>query len=215
MSKKLIVFDVDGVLLNNKLGGFKEMLIILGKEKEVKIIDEEYQKRKHLGPWGLEELSKLYEGFSENNLSKTSIEYCKQNLQKGVQETINEFKKRGFLVGALSSNPQFIMDSLGKMFSLDFSEGTRLEFKKGVATGKIKKKVDRYKKAKILEEKIKDYKVGKKDIIVVGDSITDLPMAGLAGTFVAFCPKDKLVKEKANKIIENFQELKELLLCIK
>lgn len=33
--KKLLVFGVDSVLLDNKLGGFKDILEILGKEREV------------------------------------------------------------------------------------------------------------------------------------------------------------------------------------
>lgn len=215
MSKKLIVFDVDGVLLDNQMGGFKDILIILGKGQEVKKIDEEYQRRKNSGPWGLDKLAELYKGLSENKLKEITLKYCQKTLRKDAPKTISNLKNKSYITGALSSNHQFLMDTLAEILDLDFSEGTKLEFKKGVATGKIKKKVDRYGKAKILEEKIKDYGLKKEDIFVVGDSITDLPMAELAGTFIAFCPKDKLVKEKANKIMENFQELKELLLCIK
>jgi len=211
MNKRLIVFDVDGVLLNNKMGGFKDILILLEKEKDVQIIDEEYQKRKHVGPWGMEQLAELYQGFYQNRLRELAIKYCQKNLTKGVTSSLAKLKKRGYVIGALSSNPQFIMDVLTKELPLDFSEGTRLEFKEGVATGRIQRKVDRYIKAEILQKKIKDYQSKKEDTIVVGDSITDIPMAELAGTFIAFCPKQDIVKEKANLIVANFQQLKLLL----
>lgn len=211
MGKKLIVFDVDGVLLDNERGGFKDILIVLGKDREVQRIDEEYQRRKHLGPWGLEELSKLYQGFSENELKRKVFNYCQQNLMEGAKAVLNKLKKKGYIVGALSSNPQFIMDALAQILALDFSEGTRLEFKGSGATGKIQKKVDRYGKAEILQEKMENYQIKKENLIVVGDSITDLPAAELAGVFIAFRPKDNIVKERANKIVENFQQLKKLL----
>ena len=212
MPKKLIVFDVSGILLKEKMGGFKDVLVLLGKGENVKKIDAEYRRKKHAGPWGLEKLSKLSKGFPGDKLRKTAFDYCKQNLQERAKETIKELKEKGFLVGALSSNPQFIIAPLTEILALDFSEGTQLEFKEGVATGKIQKKVDRYGKAKILEKKMKDYKLKKKDVIVIGHSITDLPMAELAGTFIAFCPKEDIVKEKATKIVENFHQLKEELL---
>lgn len=34
MKQKLIVFDVDGVLLDNKLGGFKDILMPLERKKK-------------------------------------------------------------------------------------------------------------------------------------------------------------------------------------
>lgn len=210
MSKKLIVFDVDGVLLDNKLGGFKDILVLLGKEKEVKKIHKEYQKRKFIGPWSLEKLAKLYEGFLRKRLEKLAMKYCKKNLMKGVKECLKELKKKKFIIGALSSNPQFIMDALRNILPLDFCEGTRLEFQKGIATGKIKRKVDRYIKAKILKEKIRKYKLEKENTILVGDSISDLPMAKFVKIFIAFLPKEKDVKEKANFVIKR-KDLREIL----
>jgi len=211
MEKKLIVFDVDGVLLDNRMGGFKDILIISGKIDEVQRLDKIYQKRKHFSPWGLKELAKLYKGLSEEELRKMALNYCCETLRKGAKEVLERLKEKGYLMGALSSNPQFVMDALSKILPLDFSGGTRLKFKNGIATGGIQKKIDRYGKAKILEKIIKNYRLKKKNVIVVGDSITDLPMAEKAGAFIAFYPKENIVKEKANKIVRNFPQLEKLL----
>ena len=78
-----------------------------------------------------------------------------------MKEFIKELKKRDFLIGAISANPQFVMDVLTEILPLDFSEGTKLEFKDGIATGKIKRKIDRYIKAEILKEKRKKYGLKK------------------------------------------------------
>lgn len=199
--KKLIVFDADGVLLDNKIGAFKEILVLLGKEKEVEAIDEEYQRRKFAGPWGLEQLAGLYKGISQEELKIVALGYCQNNLMKGAKECLAELKRKSYIVGALSSNPRFIMDTLSEILLLDFAEGTGLEFRKGVATGKIVRKVDRYIKAQTLEEKMNQLGFRKQAVVIVGDSITDLPMAERAGFFIAFNAKEE-VKEKADVIVE-------------
>jgi len=212
MNKKLIVLSADGVLLDNKMSSFKEILMILGKGSEAEEIDKEYQQRKQGSPWGLEQLAQLYQGLSEDKLKETAMKYCQENLAEGAKECVNELKEKGYIVGALSSNPQFILDSLAQNLSLDFAEGTELEFKEGIATGKIQKRVDRYIKAEILQNKREHYGLETEDVIVVGDSITDIPMAELAGIFIGFSPKDGIVKEKATKVVENFPQLRKELL---
>jgi len=197
---KLIIFDVDGVLLDNKLGGFKDILFALGKESEVKIIDAEYQRRKHLGPWGLEELANLYKGFSLEKLSNLSSEYCEKNLVIGAEETIAALREKEYMIGAISSNPQFIMDTLKTMLFLDFAIGTALEIEKGIATGKIARKVDRYKKAEVLEEKMRELDISGEKVVVVGDSLTDLQIAKRAGFFIAFNAKEEIIA-KADAVV--------------
>jgi len=200
MAKKLIILG-SFALMKGKMGGFKDILVILGKEKEVKKIDEDYQKRKFSGPWGLEKLAKLYQGFSENQLKQVALKYCQKNLINGVKELIKEYKKKSFLVGSISANPQFMMDVLGEILSLDFAEGTKLEFKKGIATDKIPRKVDRYIKAKILKGKRKQYKLRKENIIVIGDSVTDFPMAEESKAFIGFDGRKENVVDVSKMII--------------
>lgn len=207
--RKLIVFDADGVLLDNKSGGFKEILMLLGKKKEVLAIDREYQKRKHLGPWGLKELALLLKGFSIETVVKISKDYCVKKLMKGAQETISKLKEKNYTIGSISSNPKFVMDSLKKTLKLDFSCGNELELRKGIATGKILKKVDRYIKAEILKEKMTQYHIKKRNVAVVGDSLTDVPMAELAAIFIAFNAKPE-VKESADILIKK-KDLREIL----
>lgn len=209
--EKLIIFDVGAILLETKMGCFKDLLVILGKEKEVKAIDEEYQKRKKAGPWGMEQLANLYKGFSEEELKKVTEKYCQKSLKEDVKECFQSLKEKDYILGVISGNPQFVIDWLIDNLPLDFAKGTELEFKNGIASGNLQTKVDRYVKVEILKEKIKEYQIDKKNVIIVGDSITSLPMVELAGKFFAFLPKEDVVKEKAIQIIKDFQELKNVL----
>jgi len=197
--KKLVVF---GTLFRSKMGAIKDILVLLGKEKEVKEIDAEYEKRKLLGPWGLKELAKLYFGFSENELKKISFEYCQRNLLAGIRELAIELKKKGFLIGVLNSNPKFILDCLKWIFPLDFAFGTQLEFKKGIATGEIKEEFTRYKKVEVLKRIIKEYRLKRENVIFVEKStITQLPMAREAGVVIGFDPEKESFEDVARIIL--------------
>jgi len=198
--KKLIVF---GVLLESKMGAFKDILASLGKEEEALKVEKEYQKRKLTGPWGLEKLAELYRGFSKRKLKEMALKYCTENLRKGTRETIDGLKRRDFVVGAISSDPQFVMDALTEIIPLDFSEGTKLEFKKGIATGRIERKIDRYIKVDILKEKKREYGIEKENVILIGDAITELPMVKEAGVFIAFDAKEEEVEDIAKIIIRD------------
>jgi len=198
--KKLIVF---GVLLEGKMGAFKDILVSLGKEGEALKVEEEYQKRKLTGPWGLEKLAELYKGFSKRKLKEMALNYCTENLRKGTRETIDELERRDFIIGAISSDPQFVMDALTEIIPLDFSEGTKLEFKKGIATGRIGRKIDRYIKVDILKEKKREYEIEKENVILIGDAITELPMVKEAGVFIAFDAREEEVEDIAKIIIRD------------
>lgn len=191
--KKMVVFTTS---FASKMGGIKDLLVLLGKKKEAKEKDKEYQKRKLLGPWGLKELAELYKGFSEYELRRVALDYCQQNLLKGMREAVDGLKERGFLIGALSSDPQFMMDALKEILPLDFAIGTELEFKEGMPTGRIQKELTRYTKAEIIKMKRREYGLTKKNVIVIGrSSIAHLPMAREAGVFIGIDPAKETLED--------------------
>lgn len=195
----MVVF---GTLFKGKMGGIKDLLVLLEKEGEVKEIDAEFQKRKLLGPWGLKELVKLYRGISIDKLREIALNYCQQNLLDGIREAVIALKKKGFLVGVLSSNPQFLMDTLREILPLDFALGTQLEFKEGVATGRIEKELNRHTKAEILKRKIKEYGLAKENVIFIARaSVTHLPMAKESGIFIGLDPTKQAINEIARILV--------------
>lgn len=197
--KKMVIF---GTLFKSEMGGIKDLLVLLGKEKEVKKIDKEYQKRKFFGPWGLKELAELYQGISAHQLREISFDYIQENLLDGLREAIMTMKNKGIIVGIISSNPQFLLDILKEMLPLDFAIGTQLEFEKEIATGRIQKEVNRYTKAVILKEKRKEYEVAIKNTIIIGRLFTaHLPMTKEAGFYIGFDPMKETIGDVAKMII--------------
>jgi len=75
-----------------------------------------------------------------------------------------------------------------------------LEVIEGKVTGKILQKMDRYGKEKMLLEFMSAHKLTKQDVIVIGDSVSDLPMAQ-HGTFYAFNTNDPAVVGAAKQAI--------------
>jgi len=210
MEKKLIIFEISEVLLDDELGGFADVLTILGKGETAKEIEMEYQRRKYFGPWikGMEMYANLYKGFSRKYLKKVALKYCKETFKSKARKALIELKKKGHLVGILSPIPHFIIEELGEILPLDIFEGTKFEFKEGVATGKIKRKIDRYTKIDLLKEKRKELGFRKEQLIIIGDpvSVTELPIAKEAGFFVGFDPE----KESLEEVIHAAREQRNL-----
>lgn len=198
---KLAVFDIDGVLLDVERGGFKYLALNIGKEKEVRAHHEEYERRKQKGPWGLPELAAMLKGQKYNTLRKIAKELVEENLMDGAEDTARELKGRGYSIALLSSNPIMITDVIKDLLGADFEHGNELEFKDGVCTGELLVQADRNTKAEALQAIIDEYELSPKDVFIIGDSITDLPMAKL-GTFISFNSSKKEVDEAAKHVVK-------------
>jgi len=204
MEPKLLVFTS---LSDSKMGVIKDFLVLSGKEKEVKKMDREYQIRKLFGPWGLEELAQLYQGFSENKLKEIAFEYFQKKLIKGLKGFLLELKSKGFLMGALTSDSQFMFENCKENLLFDFAEGSNLEFQEKTATGKLKKKVDRYVKAEILRKKRLEYQLKKENVFGIGRAtMVNLPMAKETKFFIGF----DVGRETIDDVIEAIRENKNL-----
>lgn len=202
--RKMFAFDVDGVLIDTHPGGFIQLAEKMGKD--VSKLHEEYQKRKNKGPWGLDQLASLFKGCKKDELIQKSKEIVSKNLMPGIKETIVELKQKGYIIGVYTSNNLEIIYALNEYITIDVFAGNELVYENGVATGEIIK-MDRYQKAQKLKEYIEKNNISQ--VYIVGDSITDLPMAEL-GIFISFNSKENEVDKKAKYIIKN-KNLKEIL----
>lgn len=207
--EKLIVFDVDGVLIDTEIGSFKEIGILLGKEKQVREHAEEYKRRKYLGPWGLDELGMIFQGIEEEKVVEAAKKVVEKQLMQGVKETMLKLKNNGFLIVSYSSSPKWIMEILKEKFGFVDTVCNILESKSGKLTGKYTKQVNRYVKAESLKKFLENKNIGRKNTFIVGDSVSDLPMAEY-GRFIAFNSDSQQVKDKAEFIVDK-KDLREIL----
>ena len=192
--------------------GMKDLLVLLGKKKEAIEIERIYQKRKLLGPWvkGIEKTVENLQNNTLDRLTDATLYYCKRKLLKGIREFSQELSEQNFLVGAITSDPQFMMDVVKKEARLDFAYGTKTEFESKIATGNVLKNLDRYDKAELVEKKAKEFDIPKEKIVIMGEaSIVHLPIAEKSHIFIGFDPvKDDLIKaiRKNKKLSSIFQK---------
>lgn len=192
----LIIFDVEGVLLN------AEYLPVLaqkfGPQKEKEIWDITKQGIRGDIDWedGLCKRVNALRGISyEDALS------IGENLEimPGAKVLCNALRNAGWKMIAVSGGFTIITDRLKKELSLDKIYSNELVFKDGKLDEVIISVTSD--KSKAVNEIIREWGIRKEDIVVVVDGANDLKLFEIAGFTVGFCPVD-VVKARADAIIE-------------
>ena len=192
----LIIFDVEGVLLN------AEYLPVLaqkfGPQKEKEIWDITKQGIRGDIDWedGLCKRVNALRGIPyEDALS------IGENLEimPGAKVLCNALRNAGWKMIAVSGGFTIITDRLKKELLLDKIYSNELVFKDGKLDDVIISVTSD--KSKAVNEIIKEWGIRKDDIVVVVDGANDLKLFEIAGFTVGFCPVD-IVKARADAIIE-------------
>jgi len=87
-----------------------------------------------------------------------------KNLKDDAVKFVKELKKRGFFIVFYSSDFIETAEVLKRELQLDEVIGTELEFKEGVCTGRLFKKVDRYVRAEKIKELVEKNNLSKEDL---------------------------------------------------
>ena len=192
----LIIFDVEGVLLN------AEYLPVLaqkfGPQKEKEIWDITKQGIRGDIDWedGLCKRINALRGIPyEDALS------IGENLEimPGAKVLCNALRNAGWKMIAVSGGFTIITDRLKKELLLDKIYANELVFKDGKLDEVIISVTSD--KSKAVNEIIREWGIRKEDIVVVVDGANDLKLFEIAGFTVGFCPVD-VVKARADAIIE-------------
>jgi phosphoserine phosphatase len=192
----LIIFDVEGVLLN------AEYLPVLaqkfGPQKEKEIWDITKQGIRGDIDWedGLCKRVNALRGIPyEDALS------IGENLEimPGAKVLCSALRNAGWKMIAVSGGFTIITDRLKKELLLDKIYANELVFKDGKLDEVIISVTSD--KSKAVNEIIREWGIRKEDIVVVVDGANDLKLFEIAGFTVGFCPVD-VVKARADAIIE-------------
>jgi len=192
----LIIFDVEGVLLNAEY--LPVLAQKLGPEKEKEIWDITKQGIRGEIDWE----EGLYRRV--NSLRGTSFEdakYIADNLQimPGARKLCYSLKKAGWKLIAVSGGFTIITDKLKEELCLDKIFSNELIFIDGRLDGvKINVSSD---KGMVVKSIIQEWGIKKQDIVVVVDGANDLKLFDIAGYTVGFCPVE-IVKQRADTTIE-------------
>lgn len=203
----LIIFDVEGVLLNAEY--LPILAQVFGPSKEKEIWDITKQGIRGDIDWeeGLRKRVNALKGikFDDAKLIAENLE-----IMPGAKDLCSALKDAGWKMIAVSGGFTIITDRLKKELGLDLIFSNDLIFKNGLLEDlDLKVTSD---KSLVVRPIIKQWGFKKDEIVVVVDGANDIKLFDIAGYTVGFCPVE-LVKNKADDVVElrNLSLLKNLL----
>ncbi len=203
----LIIFDVEGVLLNAEY--LPILAQVFGPSKEKEIWDITKQGIRGDIDWeeGLRKRVKALKGIKFDDAKQIG-----ENLEimPGAKDLCSALKDAGWKMIAVSGGFTIITDRLKKELGLDLIFSNNLIFKNGILDDlDLQVTSD---KSLVVRPIIKQWGFNKEEIVVVVDGANDIKLFDIAGYTVGFCPVE-LVKNKADDVgeIRNLSLLKGLL----
>ena len=203
----LIIFDVEGVLLNAEY--LPILAQVFGPSKEKEIWDITKQGIRGDIDWeeGLRKRVNALKGikFDDAKLIAENLE-----IMPGAKDLCLALKDAGWKMIAVSGGFTIITDRLKKELGLDLIFSNVLIFKNGLLDDlDLKVTSD---KSVVVRPIIKQWGLKKEEIVVVVDGANDIKLFDIAGYTVGFCPVE-LVRNKADDVVElrNLLLLKNLL----
>ncbi|HKX82569.1 MAG TPA: phosphoserine phosphatase SerB [Nitrososphaera sp.] len=194
--KMLVIFDVEGVLLN------AEYLPVLAQvkgpatEKEIWDITNAGIRGEINWEDGLKKRVHALRGITYEEAKKIGESLP---IMPGAAELCSALKKAGWKMIAVSGGFTIITNRLKEDLGIDRIFSNELLFKDGKLDDVVLHVTSD--KAAAVRSTIAEWGIRKEDIVVVVDGANDLKLFALAGLTVGFCPVD-VVREKADESID-------------
>ena len=193
----LVIFDVEGVLLNAEY--LPVLAKLMGPEKEKEIWEITTKGIRGEIDWeeGLKQRVHALQGIEYNDAYEIA-----QNLEimPGAKQLCSFLKKSGWKLVAVSGGFTIITDRLVKELELDKIYSNKLIFNNNKLEGvDITVTSD---KSLSVKPFIDENGFTKDEVVVVVDGANDLKLFNLSSFTVGFCPVD-IVRKKASFVIDN------------
>lgn len=115
------------------------------------------------------------------------------SMTPGAEELVATLKALGLKIGLVSGGFTFFVEHLREKFALDFAFANELEIDNGVITGRVVGSiVDPERKAQVLRDMARIYRIGMDQCVAIGDGANDIKMLQTAGLGIAFHAKPRL-----------------------
>ncbi len=187
MKYKLIIFDIDGTIVKH-ISSWRYI------HEKLKLWDElacRYQEKFIAGKISYRKFCELdaahWKGLPDKKFAEI---FKKVPYTKNAKYCIKKLKEIGFKLTAVSTGLNYLACRIKEGLKFDYVVSNRLISRKGVLTGKVKINVGHGAKGKVLTKIIKKFSVKPHEVISVGDSAGDIPLAKCSGYSIAFNSSD-------------------------
>jgi phosphoserine phosphatase len=183
MKYKLIIFDIDGTITRH-ISSWRYIHERLGLWTNRAF---RYQEDFLAGRITYRKFCELdaahWKGMSERKVRSI---FKKVRYSKNAAICIRKLKAMGFSLAAVSTGLQFMSDRIKDELGFDYTISNRLSCRNGKLTGGVKINLEHGAKHKILARIHKKFGVKPHEVISVGDSAGDIPLAKNSGYSIAF-----------------------------
>jgi len=188
MRYKLIIFDIDGTITRH-ISSWRYIHERLGIWKREAL---RYQEQFLAGKISYRKFCELdaahWKGMSERMIRNI---FKKVPYSRNAVKSLERLKKMGFKLVAISTGLQYIPERLKKEIGFDYVLSNRLLSRKGILTGKVGINISHGAKDKTLRRIFGRFTVKPHEVISVGDSEGDIPLAKNTGYSIAFNSSSK------------------------
>ena len=188
MNYKLIIFDIDGTITRH-ISSWRYIHEKLGLWQKRAFC---YQEQFFAGKISYRKFCLLdaahWKGMSERKIRKI---FDRVLYSKNAVTSIKKLRKSGFKLVAISTGLQFMPERITKEMKFDYALSNRLLSRNGKLTGGVHINLAHGAKDKILRTLFKRFKVKPHEVICIGDSEGDIPLAKICGYSIAFNSSSK------------------------
>lgn len=205
--KAILITDMDGTLLAKRT--VDVLSKAFGLENRLKQIDKE---SKGLPAFKVsEKVARIFQGIPKVRMEEV---FDTIPLNPNAEKFIIYVKQKGLITAIATDSYQFLAERLAKRLKVDMVYGHKVEFSKGVFTGRLLSKYQcleisgckRYYICKLwFLQRVRER--FEAPIITIGDGESDYCMSTKADLAIAFKPKCESLVKVAKLVVESFDEL--------
>jgi len=206
--KRLIVFDVDGTLIDAEM--IDELAKAAGVGGKVSEITSRAMNGEIEFKQALKERVNLLKG-----LPATVLDSIVENLDvtPGAEELIIALKALGYKIALISGGFTQFVEKIKEKLSIDYVYANKLVIEDGKLTGEVVEPIiDAERKAELMSEIAEKENLLMEQVVAVGDGANDRFMLQNSGLGIALYPKDVLQKVASGVITKD--NLAGILYCL-
>jgi phosphoserine phosphatase len=206
--KRLIVFDVDGTLIDAEM--IDELAKVAGVGPKVKEITSRAMNGEIEFKQALKQRVHLLKG-----LPIEILDSIVENLEvtPGAEELITSLKALGYKIALISGGFTQFVEKIREKLGIDYVYANKLLIRDGKLTGKVGEPIiDAERKAELIQEIAEKENLLMEQVVAVGDGANDRFMLQNSGLGIALYPKAVLQKVASGVITK--ENLAGILYCL-